>query len=845
MKKALSTLGFWLGLIVLCQSLAGATEVNESIAGYESYLSRPDVLKIQPKPHSELGADWSKLTRGHIEFVAMLLEIYKKQDLYFLARDSELLYDLARWEARSDPSILERLHLLNVSRANMHAEHIKEYLAQEGISEDALNSGKKVVFVDTGFSGTIPMTIESYFPSRLKKNFLTQLVCSANPDYPSCRVFLTSINPVAPKLDPGELHGSIISYEYLPRFSARSDRFLKVDNLWQPYSPKYSNGDGKVSKQKGLAYMEDLIFTAQQPEARALIVERRAEWKKLLELSAAGDKAAVLSFLKNLLTSHPEDRYIESMVRDFIDMSETGHLPTPKPLKINVESVGLKRVFSNSIGSNKNALIQKYPEWAPILEDPETEIKKLIQNNEFGKLGALTDAIHDAEFLEILCETLGNTTPSNLTRAFVRMIIEKGDVKTLNALADFTFSLPKSASMREELELLIKKAHWSTRRSVIENVFSQPHVLKFKDLLVDMIKNGTDQERDRIAEYVFSQPYSAQMKDEFKLLIERASPVTLRHIIEDDFSQPHTAEMDDLLQLSIEKGARRPSVIEDVFSQPHSSKMFNSMRLVIEISDSFTLNRLEQEAFSHRFWRTPETGGLRKALKILNQGNRIAYLNHELGVLQRLAEPMAEIRASTIKPIADNLKPGDVILGKNGKMLFVTESVDQGLGTKAYKVKDVRGQLFALKVAKDNAAVTLDSFAHERDKERVYERYHIPHAQITETGSNYVLKEWVEGKPADEWIKNWAKKKSGDDPALLRLKTLITSASSQGVYIGDLNPRNLIWNGSDWIIVDSDGIREGLPQDETIRRYVAKVSERWGKLLFFRKCFIQQMESLL
>src|SRR6185312_15854150 len=120
-----------------------------------------------------------------------------------------------------------KVHLLNVSRANMSDPHLKAYLAQNGISKETLVGNKKVLFVDTGFSGTIPKTIVSLFPGQ-ESHLQTHLMCSSNPSHPSTRTFLTALNSAAPDVDPGSMHGTIISYQHMPRYTDRSTRYEEV-----------------------------------------------------------------------------------------------------------------------------------------------------------------------------------------------------------------------------------------------------------------------------------------------------------------------------------------------------------------------------------------------------------------------------------------------------------------------------------------------------------------------------------------------------------------------------------------------------------------------------------------
>ncbi|NDC39666.1 MAG: hypothetical protein EBZ48_16770, partial [Proteobacteria bacterium] len=218
---------------------------------WEAYsVARPDLLRpdgtltVSARAHPELGSDWGSLREAHLEVVAQLLELYPEEPLYFLARDSELLYDAARFLLRNDSTALRRVHLLNISRANMRADHVLDYLAQEGISPQSLRAGARPVFIDTGFSGTIPRVIAEQLPQEVRPFLRTHLICSSNSEHPSSRVFLTSINPAAAAHNPSSLHGSIISYEHLPRVTDRSTRFAQVGGRWEPMSPRGTTGTG-------------------------------------------------------------------------------------------------------------------------------------------------------------------------------------------------------------------------------------------------------------------------------------------------------------------------------------------------------------------------------------------------------------------------------------------------------------------------------------------------------------------------------------------------------------------------------------------------------------------------
>jgi len=605
--------GFRQSLFAVGFGLLGAlAQASDLPAGYESYISRPDILKLKPTAHPELGGDWAKLRRGHVEAVALLLEMYPDREIYFLARDSELLYDLARWVTRDDPVLSKRIHLLNISRANMRAEHVKDYLAQEGISESSLKAGKKVLFVDTGFSGTISRVISEYFPAELRKNLQTHLMSSSNADHPSIRVFLASINPAAPGLPPGSLHGSIVSYEHMPRYSDRSTKFEKYQDVWQPLSPLSAGADGVVSKDKALAYMEDLLSYASEKPTQELLAKRRLQWKRLRESASAEQ---VTQELKALLEAGPQDPFMEAMARDFIEIQHSSNGGEKKFSQLTVESVGLKPVvLTAGSQSNKNSLIKKYPEWASILENPEIGIEMLIKKQEFGKLGAITDAIHDQEFIEVLCEKLGNDSLLPGVRHFVEMLIEKGEAKMLHGLAKNAFLWPHTAKMKDQLKLLIEKGDAITLELLAEYTFSKPHTAGMRDLIRLLIEKGQEYTLRNLARFAFSQPHTADMKEELTLLIEKGGVSTVHELAINTFSQPHTVGMREQLRLVIEKGngATREDIARHVFSRPHTADMKEELTLLINKGNGHVLQAIAEMVFLQ-----PHTAGMKDQLKLV------------------------------------------------------------------------------------------------------------------------------------------------------------------------------------------------------------------------------------
>src|SRR5690606_2035934 len=131
-------------------------------------------------------------------------------------------------------------------------------LAQEGISEESLNAGRKVLLVDTGFSGTIPRVIGGNFSVEAQKNIKTQLIVSSNESHPSSRLFLSYLNPSVNDASPSRMHATIVSYEHMPRYTDRSSKIEFESGRLHAISPTNGANDGTVSKEIAIKHMEDL-----------------------------------------------------------------------------------------------------------------------------------------------------------------------------------------------------------------------------------------------------------------------------------------------------------------------------------------------------------------------------------------------------------------------------------------------------------------------------------------------------------------------------------------------------------------------------------------------------------
>lgn len=279
--------------------------------GFEPYSDRPDILLVKPQAHPS-DKRWENIKAAHFTTVALLMALYPTQDLYFLARDAEFLHDTARLIFRNDPQTLARLHLLNVSSVSVSNMHLADYLNENGISEQALKN-KKIVFVDTGFKGTVPSKISSLFSRQGQSNIKTHLLLSENLDIPSTRAFLSYMDANVNSAHPSTIHSTLSDFEEYSKFTDQSTNYIKYGGRWTPISVAVRIRGGFVDRGEALELMEDLVYESQKSETSSQFLETQKLIDEILQALKSNDE----NKLKELLKKEP--LLVESLIRDILD----------------------------------------------------------------------------------------------------------------------------------------------------------------------------------------------------------------------------------------------------------------------------------------------------------------------------------------------------------------------------------------------------------------------------------------------------------------------------------------------------------------------------------------------
>ncbi len=407
-------------------------QAKEISSNWEIY-DRPDILNLPTQSHN-LGALWDKLKPAHFSFVAELLAMNDPSThIYFLARDSEHLYDTAKLVTQGTADA-NRIHLLNISRLNVEDPNLKNYLAEHGISEQNLVTGKKVLFVDTGYFGSITEKIGMLYSEKARTSLKTHLLLSFNPNLPSSRAFLIHLSPSVVTEGPKEQESIIKDYEMrLPRYSYRAQKFALVNGRYQPISPKIdvADKDGLVSKELGFQHIQDLKAYWDR-----LDVKRRYyyELNRFSWLKKKTKEKNYQDVFENELSKLQDEREKSTLMAHIMDVAESEKLHHGR----NVPIYRLINYFISLDPSKgyqtyikKHIWNTQFTEFKPFIEDPYVKIPLLFINQNWLLITNLIDAQINETINKILAKELFNEIANGTKKELQILFIKQADQSTL------------------------------------------------------------------------------------------------------------------------------------------------------------------------------------------------------------------------------------------------------------------------------------------------------------------------------------------------------------------------------------------------------------------------------
>ncbi|MGE4130184.1 MAG: hypothetical protein AB7F86_01025 [Bdellovibrionales bacterium] len=260
--------------VVLPVLLSLAVMAESLLAEVEVYSSRPKIEDLQPL-HSEQGVPGylsesavRRRARGYTFVLAQLMAFFPEAEMYFLARDGEYLYDVARLLLARE-SEWTRLHLVPISTQLSTKLDMPKYLKQNGLTTENLN-GRPAVFFDSCCAGTVPDAVETAFkdePIDIRGFLIT------NTTYPASGIFHK-----ASGVDGGDIEGD-------PHFTGSAVDFVR--DSWGKIVDVRTLSVSTEVKEASMSYMKALRYH----------VDGEAQRKEFKEI--VGHMRTVFSFLQN------------------------------------------------------------------------------------------------------------------------------------------------------------------------------------------------------------------------------------------------------------------------------------------------------------------------------------------------------------------------------------------------------------------------------------------------------------------------------------------------------------------------------------------------------------------
>lgn len=230
---------------------------HTSFAELHAHYNRPQIETVgsRPLPAEIMPARWQQNREGMLRFLAEMMAFYPTENLYFMARDGEYLYDMARILFRGEQQILDRFHLLNVSRVSMESDLLNEYLIQEGFTRDQLTA-RRAVLIDTCCEGTIDTEIRESLPRWAEGRVVSHFFESSNSGIPSSRVYLETHSPTRDI-------STITVTENIPHYTNSSIDYALRNGRYVPIADDEAAAHTQAYAE---AIMEDIRHFSEAPE---------------------------------------------------------------------------------------------------------------------------------------------------------------------------------------------------------------------------------------------------------------------------------------------------------------------------------------------------------------------------------------------------------------------------------------------------------------------------------------------------------------------------------------------------------------------------------------------------
>lgn len=545
-------------------------------ANLEPY-QRPDILTLKSK-YYDFGGRWESYKIGQLVFIAEILEFYPGYEIYFLARDCEYMFDMARLLTQGTEEHA-RIHLLNISRASMADPNLMKYLEQNGVSEKSLQSGRKALFVDTGFRGQVIKAVEGKLSEQARANFKGHMVLSLLPEYPSSYLFFKflygsrSFSDMLFRGADSNEKGTIGKLEEkFARYTYPSRGFSLIDGIFYPMSSiemrvkDQTDRQEFVSKAKAVMTMQSLKWDWQHGRMKKYFSSMRAEIRRVSQMSLAD--------LQRDLSRLPLEEWneTEAILRDIIaSRANAGEGHT-----VRMGQLGLKEHIGNDGFSVSSRDMKVLPlpsnHWlVPFTKNLKGEVDKVFLHQDWNMVDRLVE-IRWGKF-----EVSDNNFYYDLKAA----------------VANHLYDQPATGRVHE-LQMKMIELGLCKLRPLAHKLLFNPKVAKMLDL-VDLCLNENNHNFIEAFADVFAYSHAFKMPKELHRFMRQAHPDALRAMVM-AIAENESPKADEYIRQAMIQGNREVlwALARSVFAKPFFAERTHLLDMLIEVADDLTLKLLQE-----------------------------------------------------------------------------------------------------------------------------------------------------------------------------------------------------------------------------------------------------------
>jgi hypothetical protein len=649
-----------------------------------------------------------------------------------------------------------------------------------------------------------------------------------------------------------------VDYEHIPRYTDRSTEYIYSEGRYHPISPKVSNSeDGQVSKKKALAQMQDIAALWQQKEARDGFQVMRKDIAEVVNLTTTRKAPEILNALAVRFVNAPEEkhRFIESILRDVLESAKNTGL---KPLA-TLSGLGLTGDKELRDILKISYLTEKYPSLKKAFKTPHSGVEFLVATKDVLALQTLIAGDFSEEINAAILKNLFYKPGTGELRRLQLAVLETATpnfFESFSSERSYSFLRGPFKETKDFLQIAIRRGRPESWKYLTQQVFDYDMSVEDKKELVKLLIDTKDPEvLTQVAFEALRGTDPRHLQSEIQLLIENGNHRVLEQIAIDVLSQPESLEMKEVVHLYLKNAdlTAKMAFVLNAHSEYYKTNEYQrTLKFLMTSKDHNILRSLARGPFLnakelrplvisfietapyevlqhsyHFFHDTSKEGAiLRKAMTMYYLGERKKYMDSAL--LKVKLSPVQSEKATSAKAQAPSSKlaVGDLVEVKK-QVLEVLGFAGEGRRGIVFKVKDVKGKIFALKVAKDEELETLASLQKESSKAKQWKQLSIPHAPVLVQGENFVLKPWIEGLRGDEVIERFLSGDTATKAAVQSIFSIIASIREQGASVGDFRPANMIWTSNGWVIIDSGSIQQGITIEEAHARWAEKFERRW------------------